>query len=288
MQVARKVSNKFKRTTSLCDEIVKRNWDSVIYLCENNPQRAKKSSLEPNLYDGEHVSKLLPIHLIVASDDPPKSALEAVISAYPKGLDAKESAFNRLPIHVACRQRTPSPRVVNTLLKHYEIGAREKDSFHRIPLHYACFSGAAVDVVLSLLEAFPDGVKSRDKDGWLPLHVACSAGAPLEVVVELVRTYPQSLSATTDGGRKAVIISERNKHPNKDAVVSFLRRAESTLAAEEPRSNGKDDKGAHSVRNKKASMFKKYFYIRLSKPGAHARKRLQYNGTSRTAPGELC
>ena len=142
--------------------------------------------------------------------------------------------------------------------------------------------------MLSLIEAFPDGVKSRDKDGWLPLHVACSAGAPIEVVVELVRTYPQSLFATTDGGRKAVVISERNKHPNRDTVVTFLRRAENTFGEEQKHMYGNVEQAACNERVKKTSMFKKYFYIRLSRPGAHARKRLKYNIGSASAPGELC
>jgi hypothetical protein len=41
------------------------------------------------------------------------------------------------------------------------VGAKEKDNDGRLPLHWACFKLAPVQVVVALLEAHPDGEAAR-------------------------------------------------------------------------------------------------------------------------------
>eukprot|EP00957_Ditylum_brightwellii_P186075 14167452-Ditylum_brightwellii.AAC.1 len=55
-----------------------------------------------------------------------------------------------------------------------------------LPLHKACVLQPHETVVESLIASYPEGAKSRDQDGWLPLHCACFYGAAHSVVDALL------------------------------------------------------------------------------------------------------
>jgi hypothetical protein len=61
-----------------------------------------------------------------------------------------------------------------------------KGEVYGVPLHWAIYTQAPLEIVAALLKAFPEGAKEKDGYGNLPLHCAALKQAPLEVVAALL------------------------------------------------------------------------------------------------------
>ena len=81
--------------------------------------------------------------------------------------------------------------VTDVLPKITHNAAREKDVEGRLPLHFATWNRAPLEVVDALLKAYPEGARNKDGGGRLPLHMAAWGQAPLEVVDALLKAYPE-------------------------------------------------------------------------------------------------
>ena len=69
-----------------------------------------------------------------------------------------------------------------------------------VPLHWATYTQAPLEVVAALLKAFPEGAKEKASDDWLPLHVATWNQAPLEVVAALLKAFPEGAKEKNSSG----------------------------------------------------------------------------------------
>ena len=87
---------------------------------------------------------------------------------------AEETDSNgMLPLHWAAANDGASAKVALAILAASSSSARARDSYQRLPLHYAA-RYAPLAVVVALLEAYPAGARELDRDGKLPLHIAAA------------------------------------------------------------------------------------------------------------------
>jgi len=113
-----------------------------------------------------------------------------------------ETAYERLPLHCACR-RNANPDVVQLLLEAFPHAAVVPDQLGRLPLHYALSNGADPAIINLLLQYSPAAARGVDNHGWTPLHVACSVGASIETIALLLHLFPEAVVFRTDKGSTA-------------------------------------------------------------------------------------
>lgn len=107
----------------------------------------------------------------------------------PKNL--KTATKGNLMLHEAARN-CPPVSAIKFLLTQNKDAARSKGGKGYLPVHYACATGASVEVVETLLDAYPASIRTRDtNDLMIPLHFACKWGASSDVIDLLVRTHPE-------------------------------------------------------------------------------------------------
>lgn len=189
----------------LAEAIGRKDWQEVQKQCERNPQEARTWHLEKGFFQGTIDSDVLPLHQAVASvPAPPVDVIATLLEAYPNAVAAKEATLHRTPLHLACQRADTSTDAILLLLEHAPKAATKHDSLGRHALHYACSSGASVEVVNALLDAYPQAVSIRDVNGWLPIHVACRSGACFRVVQRLLDAAPESIVAETTDGNTTV------------------------------------------------------------------------------------
>lgn len=208
------------RASDLSRAIMTENWMMVITIMENHPQLAKIWTKCPGFFDGHKESSLLPIHQACSFHAPP-SALEAMINAYPKCLNERETGYDRLPVHIACHSAV-GIEVLRVLLADYPESAAVKDMVGRIPLHYACSNGASLDTVQLLIDASPSSVRTTDFNGWIPLHVACRVGTSPEVIQFLLQAFPESANQPTYKQNFPLSLASMEDGPNRDEIIRTL------------------------------------------------------------------
>jgi ankyrin repeat protein len=164
----------------------------------------------------------------------PLAAIEALIQAYPESIKVEESAYHRLPLHIACR-KTANISVVHYLLERYPNACLEPDSLGRLPVHYAISNGANDDVVNLMLKYNPNAARGVDRKGWTPLHVACSIGASTRICKELLELYPEASVMTTHKGTSPFQCLRTQCAANKPEVVALLQKYQEKVQAEKPR-----------------------------------------------------
>jgi hypothetical protein len=69
-----------------------------------------------------------------------------------------------------------------------------------LPLHFACYAGAPIEVVTALLEAYPDATKTRNALNNLPCHTACFCGVSSEGMKMLLRCNPDGADVMNNYG----------------------------------------------------------------------------------------
>jgi ankyrin repeat protein len=146
--------------------ITSEQWERVIQLCNVKPGAAKAWTVRQGLFEGIKDANVLPIHEALVAGAPYPS-IEALVRAYPDSVFCKESSYQRLPLHCACRKNAIQP-VVEFLLKQYADAALTADNLGRLPLHYALSNGANDDVIDVLLKYKPNSARGFDKRGWTP------------------------------------------------------------------------------------------------------------------------
>lgn len=209
-------------------------WDQVIVLAQSKPELVKHWTERIGFFEGVRPANVLPIHEACANESVPVAAIEALIQAYPQSIKVHESAYHRLPLHIACR-KTANISVVRYLLEGYANACLEPDALGRLPVHYAISNGANDDVVSLLLKYNPNAARGVDGKGWTPLHVACNIGASTRICTELLELYPEASVLCTHKGTSALQCLRSQCATNKPEVAALLQRYQEKVKAESPR-----------------------------------------------------
>ena len=196
--------------TILDASIERRDWGSVLSIVNSpaGPSLSARTSYAPLFYGGKFGTTLLPLHR-ACMYDAPAYVIEALLRSNPTAARTAESAFHRLPIHLACRSGSAQVDTVMLLLASDRDGVTGtssstcRDRLKRIPLHYILANGAHPTIVDDLLQFGASRcLAMADSEGWLALHVACGAGADLGIVERLVRAHPAAMNSLTRWGSR--------------------------------------------------------------------------------------
>jgi hypothetical protein len=206
-------------------------WERVIGLAQSKPELTKQWTERIGFFEGVRPANVLPVHEACANESAPLAAIEALIQAYPESIKVEESAYRRLPLHIACR-KTANINVVHFLLDKYSNACLEPDALGRLPIHYALSNGANDDVVTLLLRYNPNAARGVDRKGWTPLHVACSLGASTRICTELLEIYPEASVMLTSKGTSVLQCMRSQCAANKPEVVALLQKCQEKVQAE--------------------------------------------------------
>ena len=196
--------------TILDASIERRDWGSVLSIVNSpaGPSLSARTSHAPLFYGGKFGTTLLPLHR-ACMYDAPAFVIEALLRANPTAARTAESAFHRLPIHLACRSGSAQVDTVMLLLASDRDGVTGtssstcRDRLKRIPLHYILANGAHPTIVDDLLQFGASRcLAMADSEGWLALHVACGVGVDLGIVERLVRAHPAAMHSLTRWGSR--------------------------------------------------------------------------------------
>lgn len=215
--------------TSLSKSIMNDRWDQAITIARAQPEKAKVWGWRQGFFEGLKDSNVLPLHECLVGNGPVE-LVHALIAAYPKGVRRKESSYQRLALHCACRKNA-NPKVIQLLLEADAEAALVADSLGRLPLHYALSNGANDEVINLLLKFHANAARGCDNRGWTPLHVACGMGASTHVVNLILNSYPEAcILKTRKGSRPIKCVNP--KAANKEEVKSMLQARKKLVDAE--------------------------------------------------------
>jgi ankyrin repeat protein len=208
--------------SQLSQAITSEQWDHAILLVEGSSKgMAKQFSNRPGFFEGIKLSSVLPIHEACANPDAPFAVIQAIVAAYPDGVKVCESAYQRLPLHIACRKHA-NQQIVKHLLDCYVHGSLIPDTLGRLPLHYALSNGAEDNIIDLLIEQSPNSARGTDRRGWLPLHVACSVGASTHVIEVILKAYPAASIIRTHKGTSVEKCMDGQSAMNKPEIYQLL------------------------------------------------------------------
>ena len=92
----------------------------------------------------------------------------------------------------------------------------DEDGF--LPMHYAVYHGAPLDVVKSLAEKSPGSLHISNEDGDLALHIAAYWGRE-QLIPFLIEAFPDALVCKTRSGCLAHELAERSPFRNEKAAA---------------------------------------------------------------------
>jgi len=214
----------FSRKRNLINRyLFEEDWQAAINEIECHPLECQTWSTRAGFFDGDHESRVMPIH-VACSLHAPLEVVQSIVAAHPECLTAKESSFKRLPIHVACIFAAPVD-VIEYLAKQYVAGTLEPDTLGRLPMHYACSNGASTENIRTLLRVNSASMACRDCNGWLPLHVAVRSGASTELVREMVRVCPTAVMIKTKKSSTVLSLAKKAQTKNRKEVIEMLKCA---------------------------------------------------------------
>ena len=141
---------------------------------------------------------------------------------------AHNSIMNQgnLALHEACKNQ-PSVDLIHVLLEANENALKTKGQWGYLPLHFACCSRAAPEVVAKLIIAYPSATRAKDDhEGTLPLHLAAKWGASDEVIMALLTVHPKASAARDMTGKTPIEHANLLSSPHvRDSVITALMRA---------------------------------------------------------------
>jgi hypothetical protein len=214
--------------TDLSRAICEEDWQRATDLATRSPKMAATWSKRTGFIEGRTTSSVLPLHE-AAVGGAPIPVMEALLRAHPEALVQTESAYQRLPLHCACRKHA-DPQVIALLTQGNETACVTADSLGRLPLHYALSNGADANVVTILMQAAPASARGVDQRGWTPLHVACSMGASAQVVQAILPAYPEALLIKTRKG-SSIMRCIPKTCPHRSQLLRILSEAQRQVEA---------------------------------------------------------
>ena len=149
--------------------ITSEQWDRVVQLCQGSPSEAKKWTTRQGFFEGMKDANVLPIHEALVAGAP-YHIIEALLNAYPDSVFCKESSYQRLPLHCACRKNAV-PEVVDLLLRKYADASLTPDSLGRLPCKFLlCYSHYAVNVcAVTLRDMIAEYLCNHEEPQWLEM-----------------------------------------------------------------------------------------------------------------------
>ena len=213
----------------LTNSIANGDWQKAKELVQENGHLVRKWTVAPSLSGGVHASDILPIHQACKMDGVNVPFLEALLFAYPKSIQKRETAFKRTPLHIALRARAPD-EVILFLLNKYPKGAAIQDVLGRVPLHYAISSHASVFIIQTLIKACRSAACAVDNLGWTPLHVAANVARSSEMVETLIATAVETVVSRTKKGNTPLMCANMSDGPFRDLIIAILNVEEQKFA----------------------------------------------------------
>lgn len=201
-----------------------KKWNEIIEKVRSSQDKKFKKEvsvwiIERNA-EKKVISRFLAIHQI-CENYPTEESLKAIIFAYPRGLQMKNSS-GCIPLHLACSGRA-NAAIITILLKYYPEGAQIKDNDGRLPMHLAARQWAEIESVQGLLLAYNRGAKCADSHGLLPIHWACAQNASLKIVQTLLKAFPNCADVKDRWGRTPLDLAKMSENPEKDEIVAQFR-----------------------------------------------------------------
>ena len=90
--------------STLQEIISEREWERAVKLLSVRGRLAKKKFIVPSfLHEWKGKAEIYPIHQACASPNVPLEVLDALLFAYPQGIQRKESIMDRNCLHIAIR-----------------------------------------------------------------------------------------------------------------------------------------------------------------------------------------
>ena len=124
-----------------------------------------------------------------------------------------------LPLHWACYHGAPL-EVLRLMVETWPESVRDTISQDRLPLHLACRANASVDRIQFLVSKYEGSLEKPTTQGMLSLHYACRDNAPLGVIEFMVDQAPLTLHQPTQSGLYPIHLS--CKHGKNTDAVKFL------------------------------------------------------------------
>jgi len=162
--------------------------------------------------DGE--TRITPIHTLVCNPTIGElcDTVQFLVETNPSSLRLTDE-HNRVPLHVACRNKKMDSKIVRVLLDCWPECTRHRDVCGDLPIHNLCWDypiqslskneksdeTASLEILQLLVKMDPRSVMETNKNGRLPLHYAAEYKSP-EFCKILVDSYPETLRIETTGG----------------------------------------------------------------------------------------
>ena len=166
--------------TALYTSLQNKSWQDTVAIAFNNPEEAR-IWVSRKEKDGRMRWRLLPIHAAIVFKAP-EEVIEALLTAYPEG-------------------------------------AQAKDDQGMLPLHLAMRTGSTEGVVNMLLFAYPQSIDVQDRKGRVPLVLAQASSSPnreaFMKALERGPTYYAVAAAATERATEhvAVVTEQRGIEP---------------------------------------------------------------------------
>jgi len=213
-----------KQGKSLQELMFDGEWDVATAYIRLNGRLAMKKIIAPRFMNRVFDSEVLPIHYALSLPGVTVEFLEALIFAYPRGLEKKELSYNRTCFHIALRSLVPDEIITFLILRH-PYGVSVQDTLGRLPLHYALSNMRSIEVIKQLLAADPKTLRAGDKEGWTPLHVALGNHTSYATIKMLISMSPDIvLQRSHDKKRTSLSCINRNRE-DKEQVAVMIKEA---------------------------------------------------------------
>ena len=145
--------------------ITSEQWDRVVQLCQGSPSEPKKWTTRQGFFEGMKDANVLPIHEALVAGAP-YHIIEALLNAYPDSVFCKESSYQRLPLHCACRKNAV-PEVVDLLLRKYADASLTPDSLGRLPCKFLlCYVNVCA---VTLRDMIAEYLCNHEEPQWLEM-----------------------------------------------------------------------------------------------------------------------
>lgn len=238
------------------------DWAKALKLIEQRPDLATRWSVLQGFFEGLKDAKVLPLHQACAVAGVSQALMERLVQIYPQAIHCRESSYQRLPLHCACRTAA-DPAIIRVLLQaeqqlgtcevssssslslsspqhhqqHQPQQCLQADLLQRVPLHYALSNGAHAETIQLLLQAAPQAAASVDRRGWTPLHVATSVGCSVAVLRMVLEAHPAAIDRRTlQGSSPAKCLHRTCRH--RQELKKILRQAKKDYESSAARDGG--------------------------------------------------
>lgn len=215
--------NKKTATVNLNKAIVDNNWIHAKCIIQDDKECCQKWSTSISFLNV--TSNILPIHQACAAENVPLDFIMTLLRAFPEAIKKTESAFRRIPLHIALKSRV-SEEVIRFLIQSYPDGVRRKDLLGRVPLHYAISNSLPLNIVRYLIDACPELITATDIKGWTPLHVAANKAVSTEIVLMIVRSRPEVMKMKNKHGWTPLKCAMESNTPYTGMIVDTLTAEE--------------------------------------------------------------